>query len=86
MVSASKIPTLRSFYRTILQPLGYTEMIDVKDGNICGFGSDYPYFWLSGCSSSYFFLGFDFRGMPSPVAGRFGKAILTSRSSFRSPP
>ncbi|KAL2073436.1 hypothetical protein VTL71DRAFT_10760 [Oculimacula yallundae] len=46
MVSASKMPALRNFYRTILQPLGYTEMIVVKDGNICGFGSDYPYFWL----------------------------------------
>ncbi|KAH6722102.1 glyoxalase/bleomycin resistance protein/dioxygenase [Leptodontidium sp. 2 PMI_412] len=46
MVSASRIPALRSFYRTVLQPLGYTEMIAVKDGNLCGFGSDYPYFWL----------------------------------------
>ncbi|KAG4436356.1 hypothetical protein IFR05_008146 [Cadophora sp. M221] len=46
MVSASRIPALRMFYRTVLQPLGYTEIIVVKDGNLCGFGSDYPYFWL----------------------------------------
>jgi len=46
MVSASRLPALRSFYRTVLQPLEYTEMIVVKDGKLCGFGSDYPYFWL----------------------------------------
>ncbi|KAH7407492.1 putative glyoxalase [Cadophora sp. MPI-SDFR-AT-0126] len=40
------MPGLRTFYRTVLQPLDYTEMVVVKNGNLCGFGSDYPYFWL----------------------------------------
>ncbi len=49
MVSVSRIAALRSFYGTILQPLGYTEMIAhaTKTGaQLYGYGSDYPYFWL----------------------------------------
>ena len=45
-VTASKLPTLRSFYRTILEPLGYTEMIRAHDETLIGYGSDYPYLWL----------------------------------------
>lgn len=44
--SASKIAALRSFYRAILQPLGYTEMIRANNEALIGYGSDYPYFWL----------------------------------------
>ncbi|OQD62065.1 hypothetical protein PENPOL_c014G03639 [Penicillium polonicum] len=44
--SAAKHATLRSVYRTILQPIGYTEMIRVKNDALIGYGSDYPYFWL----------------------------------------
>ncbi|CZT08852.1 uncharacterized protein RCO7_03507 [Rhynchosporium graminicola] len=44
------MPALRAFYGTVLRPLGYTEMIVVKDGNICGFGDDYPYLWLKALS------------------------------------
>lgn len=45
MVSLAKMPTMRAFYRTVLKPLGYTEMIVVSDSYV-GFGSDYPYLWL----------------------------------------
>lgn len=45
MVSHVKMPAMRSFYQSILKPLGYTEMITVSESYI-GFGSDYPYFWL----------------------------------------
>jgi hypothetical protein len=44
--SASKIVALRSFYRAILQPLGYAEMIHANKESLIGYGSDYPYFWL----------------------------------------
>lgn len=44
--SAAKYAPLRSFYRAILQPIGYTEMIRVKNDALIGYGSDYPYFWL----------------------------------------
>jgi hypothetical protein len=37
---------MRSFYRTILQPIGYTEMIRAYSDILIGYGSDYPYFWL----------------------------------------
>ena len=46
LVSASRLPTLRLFYRAALQPLGYTEMIASKSGQLYGYGSDYPYLWL----------------------------------------
>jgi hypothetical protein len=46
MVTASKLTSLRAFYRAALQPLGYTEMIEVDDIRFYGFGSDYPYLWL----------------------------------------
>ncbi|KAJ5679367.1 hypothetical protein N7462_007611 [Penicillium macrosclerotiorum] len=44
--SAAKSQSLQAFYRTILQPLGYREMIRVKNDQLVGYGSDYPYFWL----------------------------------------
>ncbi|KAJ5753523.1 uncharacterized protein N7511_007676 [Penicillium nucicola] len=44
--SANKIVALRSFYRAILQPLGYTEMIRASNEGLIGYGSDFPYFWL----------------------------------------
>ncbi|OGE53498.1 hypothetical protein PENARI_c007G11510 [Penicillium arizonense] len=44
--SASKIVALRSFYRAILQPLGYTEIIRANNEALIGYGSDYPYFRL----------------------------------------
>lgn len=44
--SAAKFVALRSFYRTVLQPIGYNEMICVKNDALIGYGSDYPYFWL----------------------------------------
>lgn len=45
MVSQPNMTSLRAFYKGILQPLGYTEMIVANDG-LVGYGSDYPYFWL----------------------------------------
>ncbi|KAK9353582.1 hypothetical protein V1523DRAFT_190755 [Lipomyces doorenjongii] len=45
MVSQSRMDILRAFYRTVLQPLGYTEMIHSHD-RLIGYGSDYPYLWL----------------------------------------
>lgn len=44
--SAAKWESLQAFYRAVLQPIGYTEMIRVTSGNLLGYGSDYPYFWL----------------------------------------
>ncbi|KAJ5375702.1 hypothetical protein N7517_007708 [Penicillium concentricum] len=44
--SAAKYTSLRSFYRAILQPIGYSEMIRVNNDALIGYGSDYPYFWL----------------------------------------
>lgn len=44
--SAAKFTALRSFYRTVLQPIGYSEMICANHEALIGFGSDYPYFWL----------------------------------------
>jgi hypothetical protein len=44
--SAAKFVALRSFYRTVLQPIGYNEMICVNNDALIGYGSDYPYFWL----------------------------------------
>jgi hypothetical protein len=45
MVSHVKMPAMSAFYRSVLTPLGYSEMITVSESYI-GFGSDYPYFWL----------------------------------------
>lgn len=44
--SMAKARSLQAFYRTILKPIGYTELIRVNDGNLVGYGSDYPYLWL----------------------------------------
>ncbi|KAJ5325829.1 uncharacterized protein MYU51_001179 [Penicillium brevicompactum] len=44
--SAAKFTALRSFYRTVLQPIGYSEMICANNEALIGFGNDYPYFWL----------------------------------------
>ncbi|CAI7612604.1 unnamed protein product [Penicillium manginii] len=44
--SAAKAQSLQAFYRTILKPVGYSELIRVNDGNLVGYGSDYPYLWL----------------------------------------
>lgn len=44
--SAAKFTALQSFYRTVLQPIGYSEMICANNEALIGFGSDYPYFWL----------------------------------------
>jgi hypothetical protein len=46
LCTASKLPTLRAFYRKTLEPLGYTEMIRAPNDTLIGYGSDYPYFWL----------------------------------------
>ena len=37
---------MQAFYRTILRPIGYNEMIRVKNDQLVGYGSDYPYLWL----------------------------------------
>ncbi|KAL3475440.1 glyoxalase/bleomycin resistance protein/dioxygenase [Aspergillus californicus] len=44
--TASKLPSLRTFYQTVLAPIGYKELICVENSRLIGFGSDYPYFWL----------------------------------------
>ncbi|OQE34838.1 hypothetical protein PENCOP_c015G05148 [Penicillium coprophilum] len=49
--SAANFNSLRSFYRTILQPIGYSEMICVNNDALIGYGSDYPYFWLKKLSA-----------------------------------
>lgn len=48
LVTASKLAAARSFYASALVPLGYTEMIAVKNEKmeLYGYGSDYPYLWL----------------------------------------
>ena len=46
MVTASKLPSLRAFYLTALESLGYKEMIRANNDTLIGYGSDYPYFWL----------------------------------------
>lgn len=45
MVTPAKMSAMRTFYRTVLKPLGYTELVPISDSYI-GFGSDYPYLWL----------------------------------------
>ncbi|KAL4780578.1 glyoxalase/bleomycin resistance protein/dioxygenase [Aspergillus varians] len=44
--TATNLPSLRIFYRTVLAPIGYKELICVNNNSLIGFGSDYPYFWL----------------------------------------
>ena len=39
------MPAMRTFYKNVLMPLGYTELIHVND-NYVGYGTDYPYLWL----------------------------------------
>ncbi|KAF2495606.1 hypothetical protein BU16DRAFT_618380 [Lophium mytilinum] len=46
LVTPGRLPALRTFYRNVLQPVGYTEMIVAFNETIIGFGSDYPYLWL----------------------------------------
>lgn len=48
IVSQSRLPVLRAFYQATLKPLGYTEMIQVANETLIGYGSDYPYLWLKG--------------------------------------
>lgn len=45
-VKAARMPAMRSFYKTVLSPLGYTEMIRAFEDKTVGYGSDYPYLWL----------------------------------------
>ena len=45
LVSHAKMPAMTAFYKNVLAPLGYTQMITVSERHI-GFGSDYPYLWL----------------------------------------
>ncbi|KAF2244905.1 hypothetical protein BU26DRAFT_434438 [Trematosphaeria pertusa] len=45
-VTAQRMAAMRSFYRSVLNPLGYTEMIRAFEGKTIGYGSDYPYLWL----------------------------------------
>ncbi|OCK84470.1 glyoxalase/bleomycin resistance protein/dioxygenase [Lepidopterella palustris CBS 459.81] len=44
-VSSVRMPALQAFYKRILEPIGYTEMLRANEG-LVGYGSDYPYFWL----------------------------------------
>jgi hypothetical protein len=46
LVTPARMPALRTFYKNVLQPIGYTEMIVAHNETYIGFGSDYPYFWL----------------------------------------
>ena len=45
-VTTQRMPTMRSFYRTVLKPVGYTELINAAEGKTIGYGSDYRYLWL----------------------------------------
>ncbi|KAF2676524.1 glyoxalase/Bleomycin resistance protein/Dioxygenase superfamily protein [Lentithecium fluviatile CBS 122367] len=45
-VTAQRMPAMRSFYRNMLKPLGYTEMINANGNKTIGYGSDFPYLWL----------------------------------------
>lgn len=47
-VTAARLPALRAFYRSALEPLGYTEKIAIKNDEmeLYAYGSDYPYLWL----------------------------------------
>ncbi|QKX55608.1 uncharacterized protein TRUGW13939_02704 [Talaromyces rugulosus] len=44
--SKANFQFLRSFYRAVLQPIDYVEMICASENTLIGYGSDYPYFWL----------------------------------------
>lgn len=45
-VNPQRMTAMRSFYKNVLKPLGYTEMIRAFEDRTVGFGSDYPYLWL----------------------------------------
>jgi hypothetical protein len=45
-VKPAFMPTMQAFYKTVLQPIGYTQMITTAEGRLVGYGSDYPYLWL----------------------------------------
>lgn len=45
-VSRPGMNRMRTFYRSVLEPLGYTEMIRAYNDTLIGYGSDYPYLWL----------------------------------------
>lgn len=45
-VSRSGMEPMRHFYRSVLAPLGYTEIIRAYNETLIGYGSDYPYLWL----------------------------------------
>jgi len=45
-VKPALMPSMRAFYKTTLQPIGYTEMISAFEGKTVGYGSDYPYLFL----------------------------------------
>lgn len=44
--SKANFQSLRLFYRIVLQPIDYVEMIHASGNTLIGYGSDYPYFWL----------------------------------------
>jgi hypothetical protein len=48
IVHQARLPVLRAFYKAVLQPLGYTEMLSVANNTLIGYGTDYPYLWLKG--------------------------------------
>ncbi|KAF2195795.1 hypothetical protein K469DRAFT_616667 [Zopfia rhizophila CBS 207.26] len=45
-VTAQRMAAMRAFYKTTLEPLGYTEIIRAFEDTTIGYGSDYPYLWL----------------------------------------
>ncbi|KAL5337889.1 glyoxalase/bleomycin resistance protein/dioxygenase [Aspergillus crustosus] len=45
-LSAANHASLRTWYRTVLAPIGYNELVSVFSGTQIGLGSDYPYLWL----------------------------------------
>lgn len=52
-VIAQRMATMRSFYKSVFKPLGYTEIISAYEGTIVGYGSDYPYLWLQQVPESH---------------------------------
>ncbi|KAF2478213.1 uncharacterized protein BDR25DRAFT_299881 [Lindgomyces ingoldianus] len=45
-VTSQRMAAMQSFYKAVLKPLGYNEMIRAFEGKTVGYGSDYPYLWL----------------------------------------
>ena len=45
-VKPAFMPAMRSFYKTALKPIGYTEIISAYEGKTIAYGSDYPYLFL----------------------------------------